>query len=406
LATLSCEWTDIHFETYQARFSQGIALPKILNVEPCNYLDQPRGGQLEFCKMLVRQNIVGDLVGSFSDIPCGHWITSNFANQERKLFSLYRPIQARKPRIPLRVRNLISILRYSAKIRNGDSDFIFVHAPEVLIALYLSRFSGMGKVIYFAHGARNPLEMPRYKWGIALSKPFAILFKQALQRCRLVLIAASKNEVDSFADDNAIADRSLQFPMRFNDAAFAPREGQASSITSIAVLGRLNRVKGWDFLLDVFANLRELIPDRQIKLTFIGDGEDREALIARAKELKVFEDIEITGFIDQNGVSQKLSEADLVLSGSTHEGWPISILEALACARNVVSTDVSGSRELISDGRNGYVVGQRDALVFAKYAAQALSDLPRHNMISTSAAEPYRESRLRSQLLDLLQEHQ
>lgn len=378
-----------------------------MNIEPCNYIDRPSGGQLEFCKMLVRQDIVCDLVGSFSDIPCGNWISSDFAGQRREIFNLYTPPQARKPRLPLRLTNLLSVLKHITKIRNQACNLVFVHAPEVLIALYLGKFPHMQKVVYFAHGARNPLDMPRYKWGAALSKPFAALFGMALRRCGLVLVAASKNEVDAFAKDNAIGDRCVQFPMRFNDSAFYPKEKQSQSpTTSIAVLGRLNLVKGWDFLLVVFSNLMKLVPDRQLKLTFIGDGEDREALIARAENLGISDNVEITGFLTQAEVAEKLREADLVLSGSTHEGWPISIMEALACARNVVTTDVSGSRELISDGRNGYVVGQRDALVFAKYAAKALSDLPRHNMLSTSAAEPYRESLLRSQLFALLQERQ
>ena len=78
-----------------------------------------------------------------------------------------------------------------------------------------------------------------------------------------------------------------------------------------------------------------------------------------------------------------LNAADLFVMGSLVEGWPTAMVEAIACGKNIVSTDVSGVREMIEDKGNGYIVSVRNAKLFADKISQGLN-LPDPNKISFS----------------------
>jgi glycosyltransferase involved in cell wall biosynthesis len=83
--------------------------------------------------------------------------------------------------------------------------------------------------------------------------------------------------------------------------------------------------------------------------------------------------VKITGFQKPGGVCCYLNAANVVVSGSLAEGWSVAMLEALACGKPLVSTSVSGIKEMILPRRNGFVVQGRDPVEFAKAMEDALA---------------------------------
>ena len=73
------------------------------------------------------------------------------------------------------------------------------------------------------------------------------------------------------------------------------------------------------------------------------------------------------------------------------------MLEAIACGKPIVSTNVSGSADMVKDGLNGYIVQNRDPREFAKKMNMALT-LPNASEISRSLAHQYSLESLRSDL--------
>lgn len=107
-------------------------------------------------------------------------------------------------------------------------------------------------------------------------------------------------------------------------------------------------------------------------LIFLGDGEDRHDLEISIDKHNVVKDVMITGFKPPEDVVKYLNAADVCVVGSHKEGWSIAMLEALACGKPIVSTDVSGARDMIIQGENGYVVKERYPEKFADCIARAL----------------------------------
>ncbi|WP_327183157.1 glycosyltransferase [Streptomyces sp. NBC_01334] len=104
----------------------------------------------------------------------------------------------------------------------------------------------------------------------------------------------------------------------------------------VVCVGRLCRQKGQDVLLTAWADIARKVPGA--RLVLVGDGPDGELLRSRAPESVLF----------AGAVADAVpwyQAADLVVLPSRWEGMALAPLEALACGRPVVVTDVDGARE-------------------------------------------------------------
>ncbi len=90
-----------------------------------------------------------------------------------------------------------------------------------------------------------------------------------------------------------------------------------------------------------------------VKLLLVGDGPDRPAAEALARELGVYGDVRFLG--KQEPVEEILSIADVFLMPSGSETFGLAALEAMACGVPVVSSDIGGLPELNVDGETGFL---------------------------------------------------
>ncbi|MFI1000618.1 glycosyltransferase [Streptomyces galbus] len=104
----------------------------------------------------------------------------------------------------------------------------------------------------------------------------------------------------------------------------------------VVCLGRLCRQKGQDVLLDAWEQVVRRVPDA--RLVLVGDGPDGDALRARAPG-----SVRFAGAVTDP--VPWYQAADLVVLPSRWEGMALAPLEAMACGRPVVATDVDGARE-------------------------------------------------------------
>ncbi|QJT01815.1 glycosyltransferase family 4 protein [Streptomyces asoensis] len=104
----------------------------------------------------------------------------------------------------------------------------------------------------------------------------------------------------------------------------------------VVCVGRLCRQKGQDVLLTAWTDIARKVPGA--RLVLVGDGPDGERLRARTPESVLF-----TGSVAD--AVPWYQAADLVVLPSRWEGMALAPLEALACGRPVVVTDVDGARE-------------------------------------------------------------
>lgn len=146
-------------------------------------------------------------------------------------------------------------------------------------------------------------------------------------------------------------------------------QGIAADAECVLFAGRLAPEKELGVLIDAFAAVARQRP--RAVLALVGDGPSRAGLAARAESLGLAGRVLFPGFTDENGVRRWLAAADLFALLSSLEGFPVSLLEAMACGLPAVVSDISANRQLIEDGRQGLVTRLGDA----GHAAQAIEAL-------------------------------
>lgn len=118
----------------------------------------------------------------------------------------------------------------------------------------------------------------------------------------------------------------------------APRTG---GFTVISV-GRIIKIK--NPLTVVNAYRKSAAPGD--RLIFVGEGDMRAPVLAKARELGLEHDVRLTGLVPRNRVYETLSEADVFISCSYGEGLPVAALEAMACRCPVILSDIQPHREI------------------------------------------------------------
>jgi glycosyltransferase involved in cell wall biosynthesis len=94
------------------------------------------------------------------------------------------------------------------------------------------------------------------------------------------------------------------------------------------------------------------------QLIVVGDGPDRAEAEALATELKIGERVQFLGLVDD--VCDILPFADAMVVSSESESFGLAALEALACGVPVVGYDSGGMKEVVEDGKTGFLVRYGD----------------------------------------------
>ncbi len=353
---------------------------RFLLIEECDFSTYPTGGQLSFARQMLHefgQQLA--LVGIVTDDhPVGTWSKRVIDGTEYDFYALYRKnATTKKSIIPARIRGYIALRRDRKKIMDFGIRSAFVQGQHTLKAVH---DWGWDSLCYRFPGVENPLAISKYSWSKQFSGSFDKWFFPAFKNVDVALAAADQNAIQGLLEraDGLIGNEQIkQFPTRVNTLHFHPgncddlREKLAvpDGHKLIVTSGRLHWVKGWSFLLDSFKVYHEKEP--RSKLVFVGDGCDRQELESQAEELGIRDSVQVTGYQQPADVAEYLRAADLFVLGSEKEGWCTSLLEALACGKPIVSTDVSSARDIVKDGVNGFVVRHRDPLSFADAMAKA-----------------------------------
>lgn len=118
--------------------------------------------------------------------------------------------------------------------------------------------------------------------------------------------------------------------------------------------GRLAQQKDNETLVRAMGPLKLLLAGRPFVLLLAGEGPDRQQLEALVQTLDLAAHVRFLGF--RTDIPDFLASLDVFASPSLWEGLSISIMEAMAAARPIVTTSILPNAELIEDGVTGLIV--------------------------------------------------
>lgn len=146
-------------------------------------------------------------------------------------------------------------------------------------------------------------------------------------------------------------------------------------------IGRFDRIKGADVLLDAFARIAAVNGD--VRLTFVGpdigvvqpDGSRLHLAEALARLPPAIRDrIEVLGHRARAEIAELRRHYPITLIASRYESFGVALIEAMAAGSAVVCTRVGGCGEILRDGETGCLVPSEDAAAIAAACLRLLAD--------------------------------
>jgi glycosyltransferase involved in cell wall biosynthesis len=180
-------------------------------------------------------------------------------------------------------------------------------------------------------------------------------------------------------------------PTGVNVEAFAPgRTGMSAGdfgwpdgAPILLLVGRLHPTKGVDLALRALRWVIRRHPGA--RLVVRGSGPERANLLRLARDLKVEDAIRIIDQMPRERMVDLYNLADVVLCTSRVDLMPFSLIEASACGRPIVATDVGAVRDVIEDGRTGLVVQAGNIEAMGRTVSSLLEDESRRRALGAEA---------------------
>lgn len=138
----------------------------------------------------------------------------------------------------------------------------------------------------------------------------------------------------------------------------------------IGAVGRLTEQKGFEYLLEALARVRDNV--KEAHLVIAGDGERRHALESKAQSLNIADAVHFLGWRDD--VPSIMIDLDALIVPSLWEGFGLVTLEAMALSKPIVASRVSALPEIISHNETGLLVPPADSAALADSILNLLRD--------------------------------
>lgn len=123
---------------------------------------------------------------------------------------------------------------------------------------------------------------------------------------------------------------------------------------------RITSRKGLKYLIEAIYKLSKKYPQLRLKIMGDGDGE-KIKLEKMTKDFNIQDRIDFLGRIPREKTFSHYQEAGVFVLPSLNEGMSNAMLEALATGLPIIATDTGGSKELIEEGKNGYMIKMKDS---------------------------------------------
>jgi len=281
---------------------------------------------------------------------------------------------------------ILGVIRTMKEIRCDRVVQKIIHAHDLsssfFIAFLLWKFLKVPYVVQ-VHG------FPLREWKIklmradVLTRKFVWFLTKMLHIIAIYLIKNSSallltnnNEVKSFYEGCGISsDRIKVVPSAINlcehrKHLLLKKEARKSlglmesEIVTIGYVGGLKPEKNVGILIKAFEEFVKSYPDAKARLLIIGDGPMRPVLEEYVKEHNIDGYVSFLGYVPD--AYRFLNAIDIFVLPSLSEGSPIALIEAMACSRAIIASNIPAIKEIVEDGR--------EALLFDPHSPEQLKE--------------------------------
>ena len=154
----------------------------------------------------------------------------------------------------------------------------------------------------------------------------------------------------------------------------ASKRTEDKTTVKILFVGRLNKQKGLDCLLEAIAKLIKMHLRKDFFVEIIGDGRQRPDLTRKSESLRIMNKVTFVGWLDKIRLLAHYQSADIFISPSLDEGMPNVIMEAMACGLPIIASDIPAHKEFITQDIHGVLVPLNDSGALARAFKMLIED--------------------------------
>lgn len=279
------------------------------------------------------------------------------------------PNLRRRPWLAAQIPGLVRALRREAAVRAPNSDLVHAHwlFPGGLAGVAAAERASLPLVVT-CHGGDINLarRLPPLAWWSrpVLARADRLTAVSHAMRRGLIALGADPERVQFLPLGVAVPAEKPPNSMPASWHAFRAAPG-----LRVLFAGGLSPRKSPGTLLEAIRLLR--LDGHPAAAAFIGDGPLRPALERRAADL---EHVWIVGDRPPDEVATWMLSCDVLVLPSLAEGRGLVLVEAMACGRAVIASDIPGPDELVHEDRTGLRFPAGDAAALAKRLARFVAD--------------------------------
>ena len=257
-------------------------------------------------------------------------------------------------------------------IREFTPDIIHAHSTYVVFNRVLSKLQENGAVediplIATIHGRPKPLVLP--------SGERTTDYESFVSACPFDLVLAVSNNVAEVLEEylKRVGSEVPVLPLYLGiDLSVFQPKSDLEKKWDIAFMGRLERMKAVDLFPEMLSKLKEKYPSLKMLLT--GEGSYKERILQLLESSGVEQMVEYLGVVETTQVPTLLNQCKVFMYPSREEPFGLSIIEAMACSVPVITTNVFGPTEIITDGKDGLLINPDDIDALVEAVTSLLED--------------------------------
>ena len=277
-------------------------------------------------------------------------------------------------------------------LRSFKANIIHTHRPkESLLAFCASKVVKKTRLIRTQHGMPETYNRPfSYKNLLIEFINFTIL-----SHCFDFTVAVSEEMKNNLITKYKCNPKRLHVIHNGTDSYKTITKPKLHDFI-IGTCGRLTPVKNFSLFIDIATKVNQAAPE--VTFLIAGDGPEIYPLKQKVMNNGLEKVFRFLGQIED--MTNFYNNIDVFLNTSRHEGLPMSIIEAMGNGLPVIAPRVGGISEIITSGKDGYLVDNHDPAIFTEKCLELYNNKKLKERLAQSASKTIRDRFLLNKMID------
>lgn len=250
-----------------------------------------------------------------------------------------------------------------------NNDITIVHTHHRMAAFYIRLLKIINPKLIHVYTAHN------------VFKNKLLLYRFSLKNAKSIAVGKAVN--DNLKNDVGISDSTVIY----NGVVFEKTDKLVDEVignTGIKVgcVARLSEQKGLTYLIDAMS----LVKQKDITLFIVGDGELRDELENKVKQLNLQKLVIFLGY--RKDVVECINSFDFCVLPSIFEGFGLAAIESFMNGKTMVASDIPGLNEVVNN-KNGILVPVKDDVALARAIEKLATDKKLREKLAYQAKKDY-----------------